>query len=270
MLKLLSIFFRPLTGWSTFKSLLPSPSCNYIFRPFFRYCPGKDFPSGIWTDLYSILCSDLMGWGEVFQSLIVQGTWSPRKAKISIKILDPWVIKLALCHWTLLFQRIRQTHFFSSSGYINHHRSQAALKEVRLLGGEPLSSNFCCSHSRIEKVLNGWSRGSGTFISASSIPFPCQKWGTPDVDILACRLKKLPRFVVRTKDPLLLPLDALIIPFALFWLSSSSNFSLIAVQNRRPRRAWYTDTLKHLGHDPLPLPNRPDLLSQGPLLSLWL
>lgn len=49
--------------------------------------------------------ASLTGWGGVFQSLTVQGTWTPRESKPLITFLEIRVIKLALHHWTPPFFR---------------------------------------------------------------------------------------------------------------------------------------------------------------------
>lgn len=130
---------------------------------------------------------------------MVQATWSPVETKLHINILELRAIRMALQHWTPPLQRclIRmQSDSVTTVAYINHQG------EARVIQPD----NFMGRNSRQFKSQK-WTTGSR----------PPQPPLLLNVTILASRLNHF-LFVSRTKDPLALASDALIIPWSHFRL----------------------------------------------------
>lgn len=97
--------------------------------------------------------ASLTSWGIKYNFLTVQGTWSPKKSKLPINILELGAIRLSLQHCTSLLQGHTekvQSDNATAVAYINQEgtRSQA-VQEVNpdtLLGGNSHSSFFGCPH----------------------------------------------------------------------------------------------------------------------------
>ncbi|XP_073537598.1 uncharacterized protein [Phyllobates terribilis] len=90
-----------------------------------------------------------------------------------------------------------------------------------------------------------------------------QKWGTPNVDLMASRANHI---VARSQDPQAIPCDALVILIIKKIKLERVLFLLMAPD--WPRRAWYPELFNLLSDVHWKLPEHADLLSQGPLCHL--
>ena len=256
---------------------------------------GKSFSPVTWK----IVTTDasLKGWGAILDGCTHQGTWAQEESQLPINILELRAARLALRAWTSKLQgfpvRI-QSDNATAVAYINHQggtKSQAAQREVSLIflwaenhvpcisaifipGVDNLQADFL---SRQTLSPGEWSLHPQIF------QVICQRWGMPDVDVMASRFnKKLDRFMSRTRDPMACGADALVCPWHQFKLLYAfpplqllprllrrirvEHKPVILVAPAWPRRAWYSLILKMAVGDPWTLPLRPDLLSQGPIL----
>ncbi|CAJ0928014.1 unnamed protein product [Ranitomeya imitator] len=126
-------------------------------------------------------------------------------------------------------------------------------------------------------------RGRGMVLTSGGLPSDLSsRWGTPDVDLTASRVnRKVPQFVSRSRDPLAVGVDALAIPWSQFELPylfpplpllpkllkkiKAEGVPVILIAPDWPRRAWFAELVNLLADAPWRLPDRPDLLSQGPI-----
>lgn len=103
----------------------------------FQLSPKIQFLSFLWKVVQ--MDTNLSGWGLIYISLPVQGTWSPQEPALPISILDLRARRLPLLHWTPLLhitQQMVQLDKAMAVACINYHkrtRSQAALKEASLI-----------------------------------------------------------------------------------------------------------------------------------------
>ena len=170
--------------------------------------------------------------GGVWATRSAQGRWTQEESRLPINILELRAIKLRLFRWSLELQgrpvRI-QSDNATAVAYVNHQggtrssaaatevahilrwaeRSVPALSAVYIPGVQNWQADFL---SRTTLDQGEW------FLHPEGFQNPCQKWGTPDVDLMASRLnRKVPRFVARSKDPWA---DASDVPFTEEWLLS--------------------------------------------------
>ena len=180
----------------------------------------------------------------------------------------PWhrlIIREA--HRVLLQRRGSRTSFRWAEG------SVLALSAVYIPGVQNWQADFL---SRTTLDPGEWSLHPEVFQNL------CQKWGTPEVDLLASRLnRKVPRFVARSKDPWADASDALVAPWGHYHLIyafpplrllprllhrvEAEGIPTILIATDWPRRSWYTDLVRLVADAPWRLPLREDLLSQGPI-----
>ncbi|CAJ0964903.1 unnamed protein product [Ranitomeya imitator] len=110
----------------------------------------------------------------------------------------------------------------------------------------------------------------------------CCRWGTPDADLMASRLNsKVPDFIARSHGPAAIGADALLLPWHHFLLPyifpplpllprvirkiRAEGVPVILIAPDWPRRAWYAELVQLVADVHWRLPNRADLLSQGPI-----
>ncbi|CAJ0936185.1 unnamed protein product [Ranitomeya imitator] len=240
--------------------------------------------------------ASLIGWGAVFRHLAVQGRWSPQESSLPINVLEIRAIFLSLRHWERILRGLPvriQTDNATAVAYVNHQggtRSSLALAEVSkiLLWAEatvpvisavhiPGVENWAADFLSREGLAAGeWSLHPEVFHQI------CLRWGTPDVDLTASRVnRKVPQFVSRSRDPLAVGVDALAIPWSQFELPylfpplpllpkllkkiRAEGVPVILIAPDWPRRAWFAELVNLLADAPWRLPDRPDLLSQGPI-----
>ncbi|XP_073438898.1 uncharacterized protein [Dendrobates tinctorius] len=251
---------------------------------------GWTFPPVHWQ----VVSTDAspLGWGKVFRHLTVQGRWSRQESSLSINFLELRVVFLALLHWEryLNNQQVRiQTDNATAVAYINHQggtRSPRALAKVsRIFNWAetaisavfiPGTDNTAADYPSREGLATGeWSLHQDVFRQI------CQLWGTPDVNVLASQQnRRVQQFVSRYRDPLTIGVDALVIPWTQFRLPylfpplpllprlvkkiKEEGVPVILIAPYWPRRAWFAEIINLLAGTPLRLPDRPDLLAQGP------
>ncbi|CAJ0961614.1 unnamed protein product [Ranitomeya imitator] len=240
--------------------------------------------------------ASLLGWGAVFRHLTVQGRWSLQESSLPINVLEIRAIFLSLRHWERILRGLPvriQTDNATAVAYVNHQggtRSSLALAEVSkiLLWAEatvlvisavhiPGVENWAADFLSREGLAAGeWSLHPEVFHQI------CLRWGTPDVDLTASRVnRKVPQFVSRSRDPLAVGVDALAIPWSQFELPylfpplpllpkllkkiKAEGVPVILIAPDWPRRAWFAELVNLLADAPWRLPDRPDLLSQGPI-----
>ncbi|CAJ0926024.1 unnamed protein product [Ranitomeya imitator] len=238
---------------------------------------------------------DRLGCG-FFRHLTVQGRWSPQESSLPINVLEIRAIFLSLRHWERILRGLPvrvQTDNATAVAYVNHQggtRSSLALAEVSkiLLWAEatvpvisavhiPGVENWAADFLSREGLAAGeWSLHPEVFHQI------CLRWGTPDVDLTASRInRKVPQFVSRSRDPLAVGVDALAIPWSQFELPylfpplpllpkllkkiKAEGVPVILIAPDWPRRAWFAELVNLLADAPWRLPDRPDLLSQGPI-----
>ncbi|CAJ0944859.1 unnamed protein product [Ranitomeya imitator] len=255
---------------------------------------GKSFLPIRW--LVVTTDASLLGWGAVFLHPSAQGRWTVRESRLPINILEIRAIRLALSrfHTLLAGHPIRvQSDNVTAVAYINHQggtRSRAAMQEVShiLRWAET-------NHSTISAVhIPGVENWAADFLSRQGLASGewelhpevfrqiCLRWGTPDVDLMASRLNaKVHNFIARSRDPQAIGVDALISPWHPFQLPyvfpplpllpkairkiKSEGVPVILVAPDWPRRAWYAELVRLVADVPWRLPDRPDLLRQGPI-----
>ncbi|CAJ0944457.1 unnamed protein product [Ranitomeya imitator] len=237
--------------------------------------------------------ASLIGWGAVFRHLTVQGRWSPQESSLPINVLEIRAIFLSLRHWERILRGLPvriQTDNATAVAYVRGTRSSLALAEVSkiLLWAEatvpvisavhiPGVENWAADFLSREGLAAGeWSLHPEVFHQI------CLRWGTPDVDLTASRVnRKVPQFVSRSRDPLAVGVDALAIPWSQFELPylfpplpllpkllkkiKVEGVPVILIAPDWPRRAWFAELVNLLADAPWRLPDRPDLLSQGPI-----
>ncbi|CAJ0941860.1 unnamed protein product [Ranitomeya imitator] len=109
----------------------------------------------------------------------------------------------------------------------------------------------------------------------------CCRWGTPDVDLMASQLNsKVPYFIAQSHDPAAIGADALVHSWHQFRLPyifpplpllprvikiRAEGIPVILIAPDWPHRAWYAELVQLVADVPWRLPNRADLLSQGPI-----
>ncbi|KAM4037388.1 ELMO domain-containing protein 3 isoform 1-T2 [Anomaloglossus baeobatrachus] len=254
---------------------------------------GKSFLPPTWA----VVTTDasLSGWGAVFLHHRAQGTWTPIESSLQINVLEIRAVYLALkaFHRWLEGRQIRiQSDNATAVAYINHQggtRSRQAFQEVRriLLWAEATASTISAVHipgvenweadflSRQGMDAGEWSLHPDVFREI------CRRWGTPDVDLMASRHNnKVPAFMARSQDHRALAADALVQDWSQFRLPyvfpplvmlprvlrkiRSDCRRAILVAPDWPRRSWYPDLWHLTVGQPWALPDRTDLLSQGP------
>ncbi|XP_073430315.1 sex comb on midleg-like protein 2 isoform X4 [Dendrobates tinctorius] len=234
---------------------------------------GKPFPPEQW--LVVTTDASLQGWGAVFQSHIAQGRWSVQEIVLPINILEIRAIRLALQHFQCFLRHrpVRiQTDNATAVAYVNHQggtRSQAAMREVGLVLRWAEKNRVVISAVHIPGVEN-W---AADFLSRQGVAAGewslhpeifqqiCQRWGTPDVDLMASRENaKVLRFVARSLDPQAIAADALVLPWNQFRLPylfpplpllprvirkiRREKVPAILLAPDWPRRAWYADLVQ--------------------------
>ncbi|CAJ0958249.1 unnamed protein product [Ranitomeya imitator] len=255
---------------------------------------GKSFLPIRW--LVVTTDASLLGWGAVFLHHSAQGRWTVRESKLPINILEIRAIRLALSrfHALLAGHPVRvQSDNVTAVAYINHQggtRSRAAMQEVSLILRWAETNHSIISAVHIPGVEN-W---AADFLSRQGLASGewelhpevflqiCLRWGTPDVDLMASRLNaKVHNFIARSRDPQAIGVDALISPWHQFQLPyvfpplpllprvirkiKTEGVPVILVAPDWPRRAWYAELVQLVADVPLRLPDRPDLLRQGPI-----
>ncbi|KAM4027625.1 uncharacterized protein ACNLHF_023307 isoform 1-T1 [Anomaloglossus baeobatrachus] len=254
---------------------------------------GRSFLTPSWV----ILTTDasLSGWGAVFLHHRAQGTWTPSESALPINVLEIRAVFLALLdfHHLLAGKHIRvQSDNATAVAYINHQggtHSRLAMLEVQRILQWTEDSKSTISAVHIPGVEN-WEAdylsrqtvdGGEWALHPSVFRSICRKWGTPEVDLMASRHNnKVPVYVARSHDPQAFAADALVQDWSQFSLAYvfpplallPRVLRKIRMEGRRviliapdwPRRAWYPDLLRLSVEIPWHLPDRPDLLSQGP------
>ncbi|CAJ0958217.1 unnamed protein product [Ranitomeya imitator] len=255
---------------------------------------GKSFLPFRW--LVVTTDASLLGWGAVFLHHSAQGRWTARESSLPINILEIRAIRLALIHFHALLagHPIRvQSDNVTAVAYINHQggtRSRAAMREVSLILRWAETNHSIISAVHIPGVEN-W---AADFLSRQGLASGewelhpevfhqiCLRWGTPDVDLMASRWNaKVHNFIARSRDPQAIGVDALISPWHHFQLPyvfpplpllpkvirkiRTEGGPVILVAPDWPRRAWYAELVQLVADVPLRLPDRPDLLRQGPI-----
>ena len=255
---------------------------------------GRSFLPVVWT----IVTTDasLSGWGGVLKDQTVQGVWSAEESRLPINILELRAIFLSLSHWTRILSGVPvrvQSDNASAVAYINHQggtRSRAIMREVEWILQWAESNVPLLSAVYIPGVDN-W---TADFLSRTIVDpgewslHPevfqelCRRWGRPDVDLMASRLNcKVPVYLARARDPKACGVDALVAPWQHFRLLyvfppipllpkllrriALEGIPAILIAPDWPRRSWFADVVRMLADAPWPLPDREDLLSQGPL-----
>ncbi|CAJ0931053.1 unnamed protein product [Ranitomeya imitator] len=258
------------------------------------FTKGKSFLPIRW--LVVTTDASLLGWGAVFLHHSAQGRWTVRESKLPINILEIRAIRLALSrfHALLAGHPVRvQSDNVTAVAYINHQggtRSRAAMQEVSLILRWAETNHSIISAVHIPGVEN-W---AADFLSRQGLVSGewelhpevfhqiCLRWGTPDVDLMASRLNaKVHNLIARSRDPQAIGVDALISPWHQFQLPyvfpplpllpkvirkiKTEGVPVILVAPDWPRRAWYAELVQLVADVPLRLPDRPDLLRQGPI-----
>ncbi|CAJ0962706.1 unnamed protein product [Ranitomeya imitator] len=255
---------------------------------------GKSFLPIRW--LVVTTDASLLGWGAVFLHHSAQGRWTVQESRLPINILEIRAIRLALSrfHTLLAGHPIRvQSDNVTAVAYINNQggtRSRAAMQEVShiLRWAETNHSSISAVH------IPGVENWAADFLSRQGLASGewelhpevfrqiCLRWGTPDVDLMASRLNaKVHNFIARSRDPQAIGVDALIFPWHQFQLPyvfpplpllpkviqkiKTEGVPVILVAPDWPRCAWYAELVQLVADVPWRLPDRPDLLRQGPI-----
>lgn len=173
--------------------------------------------------------------------------------------------------------------------YVNHQKgtkSRAALnryKSATLLGRKYIPALSTIHNPRVnnwqEDFLSHQHLDLEEWSLLSKSLFKVQK---PDLDILAFRFNnKLSRFIARSRDPLAPTVGDLVIPFTQFklvyvflpmkklpWmlhmLEEGRVLLILMTKNWSRYSNRNTNIFRLLKHKPWPLPNKPNLLAQGP------
>lgn len=255
---------------------------------------GKPFPNHCWT----VLTTDasLRGWGGVLEQRTVQGVWNQDERLLPINLLELRAIHHSLVRLTPFLQgkavRI-QSDNVTAVAYINHQggtRSPMALLEAsRILSWAEINvpalsavhipgvENWIADYLSRETIDQGeWSLHPEVF------QLIVARWGLPDIDLMASRHnRKVQRFVARSLDPQAHAVDALVIPwdFPLTYIFpplallpkvikkvKRENTTTILIAPHWPRRSWFADIVALARDKPFRLPQREDLLAQGPIV----
>ncbi|CAJ0934918.1 unnamed protein product [Ranitomeya imitator] len=199
------------------------------FAPFVRLQPqiphrNKSDPLPQWQ----VITTDasLLGWGAVFRQHTAQGRWTTQEALFPINLLEIRAIFLPLIHWQSLLTNLPiriQSDSATAVAYLNHQgrtRSGQVMEEAAkiLRWAErhvpaisavhiPWVENWATDFLSLQGLAAGeWSLRPAVFDQI------CLRWGTPDVDLMASRMNhKVPQFVARSRDPLAVGHDALVI-----------------------------------------------------------
>ncbi|XP_041435826.1 uncharacterized protein LOC121399363 [Xenopus laevis] len=262
-------------------------NCNNLSK-------GRNLADPQWQTLTTD--ASLKGWGAVFGTLTAQGIWSSAETQLPINILELRAVRRALSYWQQIMKGIAirvQSDNATTVAYLNHQggtRSRQALQEVSQILSWAEKHNATLSAIYIPGLENWeadylsrqtldpgeWSLKQEVFTLIT------ERWGIPEIDLMASRVnRKVQQFMSRCRDPLALAVDAMTAPWEfqlgyafpplpllprLIGRIQRENHTVILIAQHWPRRAWFSDLINLTREDPLPLPNLPDLLSQGPIV----
>ncbi|XP_068094587.1 uncharacterized protein [Hyperolius riggenbachi] len=235
-----------------------------------------------------------IGWGAHFKNMPAQGLWSQTLSSMPSNNRELEAVRLALEHFSSFLQMkhvLIQTDNSSVVAYLNRQggtRSASlwsqtqrimswaeqwtcSLKAIHLKGSRNCMADFL---SRETLLQDEWSLHQEVFQEI------LQKWGSPDIDLFAskhnnkcpqfCSLsrednsKVIDAFSIKWEFPLVYAFPPItVIPKVLNKIMQEK-VRAILITPFWPKRPWFS-LLKRLAvEDPWILPNRPDLLSQGP------
>ncbi|CAJ0923236.1 unnamed protein product [Ranitomeya imitator] len=175
--------------------------------------------------------ASLLGWGAAFRHHTAQSRWTTQEALLPINLLEIRAIIHALLHWQSLLMGLPvriQSDNATAVAYLDHQggarsgqvmaemakilrwaeRHVPAISAVHIPGVENWAADFL---SRQGLAAGEWSLHPAVFDQI------CLRWGTPDVDLMASQMNhKVPQFVARSRDPLAVGHDALVIAWSQF------------------------------------------------------
>jgi len=233
------------------------------------------------------------GWGAHAEGAEFQGFWSPEERLLHINVLEMRAISLALGRLTLSAGAsvLVATDNSSVVAYINKQggtRSRSLWMESLSLFQLviQLQIRLRARHipGRLNVIADRLSRQGQVLPTEWSLHPEVVKsifnmWGTPHVDLFATRHNfKCQTFVSPVPDPMALDTDALslswegmsayaypphqIMPQVLIQFLRTKACRLILIAPRWLNQSWFTELFSLKSEDPVPLPNRPDLLKQ--------
>ena len=247
--------------------------------------------------LFLFTDASLEGWGAHLEplGLLCSGVWDPSHPLPHINILEMKAVFLALREFLPHLQNqsvMLSTDNSTVVAYIlkqggTHSPSLCLLAWQLLLFCQDKNILLSVRHlpGRLNVIADKLSRSSRPLLAEWSLSMEVllpifNLWGRPMVDLFATRWNnRLPLFVSPILDPSAWAVDALslrwdnliayvfppfnMIPEVLDKLLSSTRCSAILIAPRWPQRSWFPTLLDLLIDHPIPLPIRPDLLSQG-------
>ena len=275
---------------------------SHLFHHHLRWWTQPEIFSGVpismsQPSLFLFTDASLEGWGAHLEplGLLCSGTWDSPGPLPHINILEMRAVILALTEFQSHLRNrsvMLSTDNSTVVAYIHkqggtHSPSLCLLAWHLLLFCQDRNIRLSVRHlpGRLNVIADNLSRSSRPLLAEWSLPMDVllpifHLWERPMVDLFATRWNaRLPLFVSPVLDPSAWAVDALslnwdglsayafppfnLIPVVLSKVLSAVRCSVLLIAPLWPQRSWFPTLLDLLVDRPIPLPLRPDLLSQG-------
>ena len=273
-----------------------------LFHQHLRWWTQPEIFSGVpiskpQPSLFLFTDASLEGWGAHLEplGLLCSGVWDSSLPLPHINILEMKAVILSLTEFQSHLQGQPVMLSTDNSTVVAYIHKQGGTHSPSLCVLAWQLHLFCQENNillsvrhlpgRLNVIADHLSRSSRPLLAEWSLPMEVllpifHLWETPMVDLFATRWNaRLPLFVSPVLDPSAWAVDALslrweglsayafppfnLIPVVLSKMLSSTRCSVILIAPLWPQRSWFPTLLDLLIDLPVPLPLRPDLLSQG-------